>query len=78
MTKQIKLLNDGCYAGLSQVEFPVIVEAEEVSDIEKDLYTYQYRVSVEEIARVGGLLRLMRGLDYLVFVESEVEEIDDE
>lgn len=44
---KIRLLNDGCYWGLEDVEFPVEVQAE-------DRHTGYCDVTTDELCRVGG------------------------
>lgn len=64
---KVRLLNDGGYHGLSQVRFPVEVEAEYNDG--------KYYVYMDELDRIGGISMLYRNLTYIVFLENEVEEL---
>lgn len=64
---KIKLLNDGGYAGMGDVKFPVEVEAMKDGEL--------YQVNQDEIIRVGGDSEMFDGFDnpYWPFHKSDVE-----
>lgn len=64
---KIKLLNDGGFIGLGNVNFPAEVEA---------IYRNgRYKVSRDELVRVGGLAQCFAIDDLWNFFSSEVEVI---
>lgn len=68
-TIQIKLLNNGCYAGDENVKFPVVIEAVK-------RHTRHCDVHYDELVRVGfNRYMFSKGETYPFIIDTECEVI---
>lgn len=71
---KIKIASDGGYVRLGNI-IGLEVEAEKIAVEHRDLFSYGYKVSINQFKKHDVETRYYDWLGHLVFSDSEVEEL---